>query len=125
MADLSEHERAVRELLLQTRPDAAALSDATINDLVQGKTPTSGSAGPALELNLWPLIEQVFQWIPVVSAIISIVSNSFSIKKALAPEKKRSVAEITDAVMERLRQENIGVTYDRTAIENAVERALH
>ncbi|MBH5366955.1 hypothetical protein [Bradyrhizobium glycinis] len=124
MASLSEHELAVRELLLRTRPDAAALSDATINDLVKGNNPTSGSGGPALELNLWPLVEEVVKWLPVVSAVVSVVSNTLNIKKALTPEKKPSVTEIADAVVERLVQENIVVTYDRAAIENAVKLAL-
>ena len=95
-----------------------------INDLVQGKTPKSDSGGPALKLDLWPLIEEVIKWIPVVSAVISVVSNTFNIKKALTPEKKPSVAEIADEVIERLREANMGSTYDRKAIENAVERAL-
>ena len=102
MADLSEHDQAVRALLLQTRPAAAALSDAMINDLVQGKPPRSDSGGPALELNLWPLIEETIKWLPVLSAVVSIVSGSINIKKFLTPEKKPSVAEITDEVIKHL-----------------------
>lgn len=117
MADLSEHDQAVRALLLQTRPAAAALSDSMIDDLVQGNPPRLDSGGPALELNLWPLIEETIKWLPVVSAVVSIVSGSINIKKYLTPEEKPSVAEIADEVIKRL-------GYDRKAIEDAVKKAL-
>jgi hypothetical protein len=124
MSNLSGHEQAVRDLLLRMRPNAAALSDATIDDLVKGKDPKSGSGGPALELNLWPLVEEVVKWIPLISAVISVISNAFNIKKALTPENKPTVAELADAVEERLREQKIAVNYDRAAIENAVKLAL-
>jgi len=124
MADLSEQERIVRELLLQRHPAVMSLGDAMIDDLVRGKKPTADGGGPALKMNLWPLIDEAIKWLPYFSALVSSVSGALNIVKALSSDKKPNAAQIADEVVKDLTEKGMVKEYDRESVMNAVEVAL-